>query len=198
VAESNWTDSNGTVHHIDCWWLEETVVTELLEKAGAGEDSRADLKRMLEWARFFYYDAIPAKPISAKAYDQVEHAARRLLAALTNLDRQLPAPPSKEETLLVEIDPGLFELLRDLRRRAGNSAKVAAKRGQPEKLNKLEVVRLAADFFRAHSPVKPSTDEKNPFRHFAEQFFNAVTGLETAEGSLNWQIRGVLKAKQRD
>jgi hypothetical protein len=193
VAEGTWTDDSGTTHFIDCWWLEESIVTELLKKAGAEEENRADLKRQLEWARFFYYDAIPAKPISAKTYDNVERAAGRLLAALTSLDRQLPFPPSKEELLLVDIDPHLFETLRELRRRAGNSAKAAAKRGQPEKLNKLAVVKVAAGFFRAHSPVKPSNND--PFRDFAERFFNAATGLETAEGSLDWQIRSVLKAK---
>ena len=189
-------DSNGTVHHR---WLEETVVTELLEKARAGEDSRADLKRELEWARRFYYDLIPAKPISAKAYEKVERAAGRLLAALNELDQQLPAPSSLAavSSFLVSVDPKLLELLFDLRRRAAKSGKVPAKRGQPEKLRELQVVDVAAHFFRTHSPVKPTTDEKNSFRHFAEQFFSAATGLETAEGSLDWQIRHVLKANRR-
>ena len=42
MADPTWTNSDGTVNYVDCYWLEEVVIAELLEKAGAGEDSRAD------------------------------------------------------------------------------------------------------------------------------------------------------------
>jgi len=69
APEGVWIDPyTGAWHHIKCWWVEETVITELLKKAGAGEDSRADLKRQLDDARFFY-EIIPTTQIPAKTYE---------------------------------------------------------------------------------------------------------------------------------
>ena len=51
----------------------------------------------------------------------------------------------------------------------------------------------ADSFFRAHSLVKPSNDENNPFRLFAERFFEAATSTEPL--NLEWQVRQVLRDK---
>jgi hypothetical protein len=194
LADPTWTNSDGTVNYVDCYWLEEVVIGELLEKAGAGEDSRAELKLQIEWARLFYYDICLPK-IPSMVYGKIERAAGELLKTLNKLGGQLPLPSSSAAVspLLEEVDPKLCELLHDLRRKAANSAKLAAKRGQPEKAGKLQVVQIAADFFRAHSRVKPSTDENNPFRHFAERFFEAATSTEPL--NLEWQVRQVLRDK---
>jgi hypothetical protein len=71
------------------------------------------------------------------------------------------------------------------------------KRGQPKKDDKMGVAFYAAGFFCLHSPHQPSSDFRNPFRDFAEQFYKAVTGIEVKSGSLDWQIREVLKARRR-
>jgi len=64
------------------------------------------------------------------------------------------------------------------------------KRGQPERTDKLSVVFYAVDFFRAFSATEPTTDERNPFRAFAERFFEIATGSEPL--SLEWQVRQIL------
>jgi len=69
-------------------------------------------------------------------------------------------------------------------------AKKKRGRGHPKRTDKLSVVLYAADFFRAYSATKPSTDERNPFRSFAERFFEVAKG--TKAPNLEWQIRQAL------
>jgi hypothetical protein len=194
LAEPTWTDSEGGAHYVDCWWLDEAIIDELLEKAGADEGSRAELKLQIEWARLFFYDICHPK-IPSMVYHKIERAAGELLEKLNKIGGQLPFPSSSAAVspLLEEVDPKLCDLLDDLRRKAANSANVAAKRGNPGKAGKLQVVQIAADFFRAHSSVEPSADEKNPFRDFAERFFEAATSTEPL--NLEWQVRQVLRDK---
>ena len=66
--------------------------------------------------------------------------------------------------------------------------------GGPRKLGKEAVVFYAEQFFRRHSPKKPSTDPKNPFHEFAERFYQVVT--KTEPGGLDRQIRKVLAARR--
>jgi hypothetical protein len=65
-------------------------------------------------------------------------------------------------------------------------------RGAPKNLAKESVVFYAEDYFRRHSPKKPSTDPKNPFHGFAERFYEVVT--KTKPGSLDRQMRRVFAA----
>jgi hypothetical protein len=66
--------------------------------------------------------------------------------------------------------------------------------GGPRKLGKEAVVFYAEQFFRRHSPKKPSTDPKNRFHEFAERFYQVVT--KTEPGGLDRQIRKVLAARR--
>jgi hypothetical protein len=80
-------------------------------------------------------------------------------------------------------------LLRAFRIHVGE-ARRNNKRGQPKRADKSSVVFYPADFFRAYSAIKPSTDEKNPFRCFVERFFEIATGTKPPD--LEWQIRQAL------
>jgi len=84
------------------------------------------------------------------------------------------------------VGSNVENLLRAFRISA-EKAKKKRGRGQPRRTDKLSVVLYAADFFRAYSAIQPSTDENNPFRLFAERFFEVATG--TKSPSLEWQIR---------
>ena len=101
-------------------------------------------------------------------------------------------PNTAPEHLIIGINTE--NLLRALQASADKARRKG--RGQPKREDKLSVVFYADAFFRTHSLVKPSTDEDSPFRHFAERFFKAATGLDAAEGSLDWQIRQVLTNKR--
>jgi len=61
-------------------------------------------------------------------------------------------------------------------------------------LEKEAVVFYAEQFFRRHSPKKPSAAPKNPFHEFAERFYQVVT--KTEPGGLDRQIRKVLAARR--
>jgi hypothetical protein len=62
------------------------------------------------------------------------------------------------------------------------------------KLGKEAVVFYAEGYFRRHSPKEPSTDPKNPFREFVEQFYELVT--KTEPDSLDRQMRSVFAARR--
>jgi len=69
------------------------------------------------------------------------------------------------------------------------------KRGQPRKQAEDAIVFYAFEFFCRHSTRKPSHDEENPFRAFAERFYETITGA--CPHNLDWQIRQALESRQR-
>jgi hypothetical protein len=96
-------------------------------------------------------------------------------------------PHTSADHVIVGIN--VENLLRAFRVNVKNAQR-RNKRGHPRRTDKLSVVLYAADFFRAFSAIKPSTDERNPFRLFVERFFELVTGTEPV--SLEWQVRQAL------
>jgi hypothetical protein len=52
------------------------------------------------------------------------------------------------------------------------------KRGAPRERDIAAVVFYALDFFLRHSDCNPSKDEANPFRLFAERFYEVTTGRQ--------------------
>ena len=102
-------------------------------------------------------------------------------------DEQLILPMAHGTVAAINIEPLLrATTLYARRRRRG--------RGAPGKLGKEAVVFYAEEFFRRHSPKKPSADPKNPFHEFAERFYQVVT--KTEPGGLDRQIRKVLAARR--
>ena len=102
-------------------------------------------------------------------------------------DEQLILPMAHGTVAAINIEPLLrATTLYARRRRRG--------RGGPKDLGKEAVVFYAEEFFRRHSPKKPSADPKNPFHEFAERFYQVVT--KTEPGGLDRQIRKVLAARR--
>ena len=102
-------------------------------------------------------------------------------------DEELIFPHCDGPVVAINIEPLLRATsLYARRRRRG--------RGGPKNLEKEAVVFYAEQFFRRHSPKKPSADPKNPFHEFAERFYQVVT--KTEPGRLDRQIRKVLAARR--
>jgi hypothetical protein len=91
----------------------------------------------------------------------------------------------------VVVGINVENLLRAFRVSVGKArGKKKRGRGHPKRTDKLSVVLYAADFFRAYSATKPSTDGNNPFRLFVERFFEVAT--DTKAPNLEWQVRQAL------
>jgi hypothetical protein len=102
-------------------------------------------------------------------------------------DEQLILPMAHGKVAAINIEPLLrATTLYARRRRRG--------RGAPGKLGKEAVVFYAEEFFRRHSPKKPSADPKNRFPEFAERFYQVVT--KTEPDGLDRQIRKALAARR--
>ena len=108
-------------------------------------------------------------------------------------DRGLPRIPL--DGMLVGVNVG--NLLLAFQAHARKLRLRNKKRGQPKKEDKLAIVSYAANFFSTHSPHKLSTDVQNPFRNFAERFYEAVSGTEIEPEALGWQIREAVRAIRR-
>ena len=104
-------------------------------------------------------------------------------------DEELTWPTTADGmTAAINIEPLLrarAPLLAARRRRRGRGNR---------KLGKEAVVFYAEQYFRRHSPKKPSTDAKNPFHEFVERFYEVVT--KTEPDSLDRQMRSVFAARR--
>src|SRR5262245_12805667 len=113
--------------------------------------------------------------------------SRRPWVESVKADGKIQIPSISMDDIVVGIN--VENLLRAFRFRL-RKAKKKRGRGHPKRTDKLSVVFEAADFFRAYSATKPSTDENNPFRLFAERFFEIATGAKPQK--LEWQVRQAL------
>ena len=79
-----------------------------------------------------------------------------------------------------------------------NIKDIPRRTNRPKEQVKTDIVRYAKEFFCRHSPHAPSSDTTNPFRDFAELFYEVVTGNEpddTGPSHLEYQIRQALDLK---
>jgi hypothetical protein len=102
-------------------------------------------------------------------------------------DQELICPTFDGQVAAMNVEPLLRATLLRVRRLRRHG------RGAPKNLAKESVVFYAAQYFREHSPTKPSTDLKNPFHEFAERFYEVVT--KTKPGSLDRQKRRVFSGR---
>jgi hypothetical protein len=198
-------------------------IDELLKLAGnSSPQSRCDLGNALQLAQSIYdEESRPQQRPSPKQIEQFENSIEKTLTLLRSIreckdwrnigfvtqqigrgvvapaaqglplnptisDQELILPYFDGKVVGINIEPLLRATLLHARRRR-------RVRGGPRKLGKEAVVFYAEDYFRRHSPTKPSSDPKNPFREFVERFYEVVT--KTRPGSLDRQMRNVFAAR---
>ena len=87
-------------------------------------------------------------------------------------------------------------------RQAAHKARVQGK-GRRSKLREREIVGLALAFCARFSTARPSSDENNFFRAFAERFFEYATSLSAEEKGqgigrqITWALQRLPIEKQR-
>jgi hypothetical protein len=117
----------------------------------------------------------------------VATAAQGLPLNPTISDQELIFPHFDGKAVGINVEPLLRATLLQARRR---------RRGPRGHLDKEAVVFYAEQYFRRHSPKKPSRDAKNPFHEFVERFYEVVT--KTRPAGLDRQMRKVFAARRLD
>ncbi len=179
-------------------------IDELLNLSGASyadTAARSWLETALSGARAVAASKSQPSPVKHNApLDTIEQTARRLNMALVELRHHSHAhynfwrSAAFGPALADKVENRDFERILTPFHRAAKSARVS-RNGRPRALRKQHILDLALGFCARFSPAKPSNDEKNFFRAFAERFFECATGLST-EGrgqGIGRQIRAALQ-----
>ncbi len=114
-----------------------------------------------------------------KPLDAIERSAHQLLVALDQLEKQPHAHRNFWSSVAFGSgkyeDVKVFSALKNTRS-AARSARVSGI-GRPPDRRKQHIVNFALAFSARFSSLRPSSDEGNFFRLFAERFFECTTGL---------------------